>query len=177
MRKLAFLPLILFLGLAAVFWWQLGKDPSKLPSALIDRPVPAFDLPPIPGRDDHGLSSADLTGQVTLLNVFGSWCVACLAEHPMLNRIQQLGLVPLNGIDWRDEPAKAAAWLKKHGDPFDRIGMDPKSHVAIDLGVTGAPETFVIDKTGAVRYKHVGPITPDVWRNTLKPLVEELQSQ
>jgi len=112
---------------------------------------------------------------VSLVNIYGSWCIACVQEHPFLVKIKQMGIVPIHGIDWRDDPAEGAKWLKKHGDPYDRVGVDPApGRTAIDFGVTGAPETFVVDKAGIIRYKHIGPVNQDVWDNTLLPIIKEL---
>lgn len=177
MRRLLFLlPLVAFLALAAVFKWGLGHDPRTLPSMLIDRPVPEMSLAPLPGRPaDSGLSTADLKGRVSLVNIFGSWCIACVQEHPYLMQIKKSGIVPIYGIDWRDEPAEGARWLAKNGDPYDRVGVDPApGRTAIDFGVTGAPESFIVDKHGVIRYKHIGPITPDNWQSTLLPIIREL---
>ncbi|MBF0095576.1 MAG: DsbE family thiol:disulfide interchange protein [Alphaproteobacteria bacterium] len=173
------LPILIFVVLLVVFTVRLvavreGDTPNLLPSVLIDRPVPTFALEPLPGRE-RPLSSEHLKGAVSLVNIFGSWCVACAAEHPMLTRIQQSGEVPIHGIDWRDDPLKGAAWLKRNGDPYDRVGLDPDSAVAIDFGVTGAPETFVVDAKGIIRYKHIGPITEADWTRTLLPLIKELR--
>lgn len=180
--RLAFLlPLIVVGLLVAAFGKRLmdverGDDPRLLPSVLLDTPVPDMALPALPGRgrDPDGLADEDLKGQVSLVNIWGSWCVACLAEHPVLNDIAKSGAVPVQGIAWRDPPDASLAWLRKHGDPYQRIGQDPKSHAAIAFGVTGAPETFVVDRAGVIRYKHIGPITPDIWAGTLKPLIAEL---
>lgn len=177
-RRLAYLlPLAVFLALVAYFWSGLGRDPHQLPSVLIDRPLPQFALPPIAGRD-HGLATEDLIGQVSLLNIFGSWCAACRIEHPFLMRLQAAGAVPIFGINWREKDRFAGPrWLQQHGDPYTRIGDDPESRAAIALGVTGAPETFVIDRHGVIRYKHVGPITADVWATTLQPLIARLREE
>lgn len=169
-----FAPVLVFAAIAAVFAVGLGRDPSAIPSTLLDRPLPQFDLPPILGYD-KGLASADLIGEVSLLNVFGSWCVSCHIEHPFLMQLAGSGEVPIYGLNWRDKPGDGAAWLTRLGDPYRRIGDDQAGRVIFDLGVTGAPETFVIDKDGRVRYKHVGPITPEVWSKTLRPLIEELR--
>jgi cytochrome c biogenesis protein CcmG/thiol:disulfide interchange protein DsbE len=177
-------PLIVIGALVAVFGKRLldvqgGADPRLLPTVLLHTPFPDLDLPALPGRADGksalGLTTADLKGQVSLVNVWGSWCVACLSEHPLLMDLAKTGEVPLHGIAWRDEPTASARWLAQHGDPYTRIGQDPRSHAAIALGVTGAPETFVVDAQGVIRYKHIGPITPEVWRGTLKPLIASLQ--
>lgn len=178
MRKLVYLlPALIFAGLIGFFIVGLQKDPSRLESVLIDRPVPDFSLEALPGRGKP-LASEHLKGDVTLVNIFGSWCVACIAEHPMLKDIQASGVVSIHGIDWREKnPADGMRWLQRNGDPYDRVGLDPDSHVAIDFGVTGAPETFVVDAGGVIRYKHIGPITRDDWNNTLKPLIQELRSR
>lgn len=176
-RRLPYiLPLVIFVALAGYFWAGLGKDPHAVPSVLIDRPVPPFNLGAIPGQP-QGLSSDDLKGQVTLVNIFGSWCVACHVEHPFLMRLAEKNLVPIYGIDWRERrPEDGSDWLARHGNPYARIGADPDSTAAIALGVTGAPETFVIDRQGVIRYKHVGPVTPETWEQTLWPLVQKLRA-
>ncbi len=175
MRNVAvFAPLAIFAAIAAVFAVGLTRDPSAIPSTLIDRPLPEFSLPPIQGFE-KGLASADLRGEVSLLNVFGSWCVSCQYEHPVLMRLAAAGEVPIHGLNWKDKPGAGAAWLARLGNPYDRIGDDPDGRVIFDLGVTGAPETFVIDRDGRVRYKHTGPITPEIWEKTLRPLIEELR--
>lgn len=177
MRRLPFLlPLLGFLALVAMFKWGLGHDPRLLPSTLIDRPVPEMVLAPLPGRGDgSGLATADLKGGVSIVNIFGSWCIACVQEHPFLMEIKRQGVVPIHGIDWRDDPAEGAKWLRKNGDPYERVGADPPpGRAAIDFGVTGAPESFIVDRNGIIRYKHIGPITPEVWRATLLPIVQEL---
>lgn len=177
-RRLPYLlPLVIFAALALYFWVGLGRDPHVLPSVLIDRPVPAFALPPIQGQS-RGLASDDLKGQVSLVNIFGSWCVACQAEHPFLMRLAKEGRVPIFGIDWREkDPAAGPAWLARLGNPYRLIGDDPDSKVAIAFGVTGAPETFIVDRQGVIRYKHTGPITPEVWEKTLWPIVRALEAR
>jgi len=176
-RFMYLLPLGIFLVIAGYFAVGLTLNPRDMPSTLIDQKVPAFDLKPIKGST-RGLSSEDLKGQVTLVNIFGSWCVACLTEHPFLMEIQAQGLVPIYGIDWREKnPDDGPKWLARRGDPYTLIGDDPESKAAIALGVTGAPETFFVDKHGVIRYKHVGPITPGIWKRSLWPLVQELRKQ
>jgi cytochrome c biogenesis protein CcmG, thiol:disulfide interchange protein DsbE len=177
-KRLAFgIPLLAFVVLAGFFFVGLQKDPRILPSMLIDQDVPPFDLDPIKGRD-KGFASADLPGVVSLVNIFGSWCVACRVEHPFLMRIKSEGKVPLHGIDWREVDRDAGpAWLARFGDPYTLIGDDPRSKAAIAFGVTGAPETFVIDRRGVIRYKHIGPLSPEFWDRTLWPLIESLQRQ
>ena len=174
MKRLIFiLPLVLFAGLAVAFWVGLQRDPSKLPSQLIDRPVPQFALPPVTAGEP-GLTSADLKGEPALLNVFASWCVPCRLEHPVLMRLKAEG-VPIYGLDWKDDAG--AQWLAEHGDPYRRAGDDRSGRTGIDLGVTGVPETFVVDRHGRVRYKHVGPVTPEDWERTLGPLMRKLKAE
>lgn len=175
-RLLLLAPFSVFLVIALYFAIGLDRDPSRIPSVLIDKPLPAFDLPAIEGRE-KGLSSADLAGEVALVNVFGSWCAGCLIEHPVLMEIAASETVLLVGVDWKDPPGAGAAWLKRNGDPYALIGDDADGRVAIDFGVTGAPETFVVDKNGRIRYKQVGPITPQIWRKELKPLIEKLNGE
>jgi cytochrome c biogenesis protein CcmG, thiol:disulfide interchange protein DsbE len=176
-RRLPYLlPLTLFVILAIYFWAGLGRDPHEVPSVLIDQKVAPFALSPLKGRD-RGFSSEDLLGKVSLVNVFGSWCVACHVEHRFLMWLKQDGIVPIHGIDWREKDRQAGpAWLARHGDPYTLVGDDPDSRAAIAFGVTGAPETFVVDAQGVIRYKHAGPITPDVWEQTLWPIVRRLQA-
>ena len=172
-RHLLFiLPLLLFLGLAAAFFAGLGRDPHAVPSALIDKPVPEFALPAL--IDDRpGLATADLKGKVTLVNVFASWCVPCRLEHPLLMRLAKEG-VELDGINYKDEAEDAKLWLTNLGNPYKRIGADVAGAVGIDWGVYGVPETFVIDRAGIIRFKHVGPLSADAIRDTIMPLVSQL---
>ena len=174
-RAIFILPLVLFGALAIAFWVGLHRDPSKLPSQLINRPVPEFALPPV-REGDQGLVTADLKGEPALLNVFASWCVPCRLEHPVLMRLDAEG-VPIHGIDWKETPADGAAWLTEHGDPYLRAGNDEPGRTGIDLGVTGVPETFVVDRHGRVRYKHIGPVTPDDWEDTIGPLMRRLRAE
>lgn len=176
MRKLIFIiPGLIFVILVGFFYQGLGNDPRSIPSVLINRPVPEFALDPVPGRE-RGFASSDLKGQVSLVNIFGSWCVACAIEHPFLMKLKESNAVTIYGIDWREkDPNDGARWLAQNGDPYTLTGLDPDSRVAVDFGVTGAPETFVVDKAGVIRYKHTGPVTPDVWTDVLQPLVEELR--
>ncbi len=173
-----FIPVITFAVLSVAFLFALsrGDDPSLLPSTLIDKPVPVFDLAAIEGLD-KGFSSEDLKGHVSLVNIFGSWCVACMYEHPILMKLARKKEVPIYGIDWKDKPGDGIKWLNRHGNPYTLIGDDAAGRVSIDFGVTGAPETFVVDMKGNIRYKHIGPITEESWKKTLKPLIEELRQQ
>lgn len=179
-RLLYVIPLVVLLVVGGFATLQLiqvsgGKSVNILPSVLINREVPPFDLAPIQGYE-QGFGSKDLLGQVTIVNLFGSWCVACQVEHPFLMRIKEQGLVPIYGIDWREKsPEAGPKWLAKYGNPYTLIGDDPNSKAAIAFGVTGAPESFIVDRKGVIRYKQIGPITPDVWEKTLWPLIQELR--
>ncbi len=176
MRRLAYLaPVLLFAALVAAFAAGLGHDPSKLPSTLIDKPLPPFDLPAV-RVGDVGLKSTDVVGQPRLLNVFASWCVSCRIEHPVLLQLKAQG-VPIDGLDWKDEPADGQKYLIDQGDPYRLAGNDRGGRAGIDLGVAGVPETFVVDRHGRVRYKHIGPITPDDWNGVIKPLMDRLGAE
>jgi len=178
MRRLTYLMPVLVLAVIALFFLRgLGLDPHDVPPELIGKPVPEMNLAPLPGRVGGGLSTADLKGRVSLVNVYGSWCISCVQEHPTLLAVKRAGVVPIHGIDWRDDPVKGAEWLQRHGDPYDRVGADPPpGRAAIDFGVTGAPETFLVDKNGIIRFKYyAGPITPEVWEKEFLPRIRELQ--
>jgi cytochrome c biogenesis protein CcmG, thiol:disulfide interchange protein DsbE len=173
MRRLLFLlPLALFAVLAGYFLVGLRSDPSILPSALIDKPAPAFDLPAL--DDQPGLASADLAGNVVLVNFFASWCVPCRAEHPLLMRLAAAGGVALYGIDYKDKPEAASRLLAELGNPYRRVGADRDGRTFIDFGAYGVPETYVIDKGGHIRYRQVGPITPDDYDGKILPLLKQL---
>lgn len=175
-RVLYLMPLAVMIVICAFLAVGLRGDPSVLPSAMIDRPLPEFDLPPI-REEPEGFASEDTQGHVSLINVFGSWCAACRVEHPTLMRLAADRAVPLYGVNWRDTPPDGVNWLKAYGDPYLKVGMDADSQLAIDLGVTGAPETYVIDRLGHIRFKQIGPITDDVWRDTIHPLVTSLERE
>ena len=170
-----FAPVLVFAIIAIGFAFALMGDPRKMPSTLIDRPAPGFDLPPLESGTS-GLSNKDLGGRVMLVNVFASWCPGCRAEHPTLMRIAGAGKVPLYGIDWKDKPGDGLKWLKAQRNPYLKVGDDANGRTGIDLGVTGVPETFVIDATGRIRYRHAGPITDDVWQDTFEPLLASLRT-
>jgi cytochrome c biogenesis protein CcmG/thiol:disulfide interchange protein DsbE len=175
-RLLLLLPLVLFFGLVLAFAMRLDRDPSGIPSALIGKPVPVFSLPPVKGRE-LGLSSNDLTGDVSLVNVFASWCVACREEHPLLMRLKADGAVAVHGLDYKDEPDNAARWLNSMGDPYTRTGADRDGRVAIDWGVYGVPETFVVSRAGRIAYKQTGPLTAKDLEDTVLPLMRKLQQE
>jgi len=168
------LPLILFLGMAVFLGIGLFLDPKLIPSPLIGKTVPEFELQPVKGRN-LGLSSTNLKGEVSLVNVFASWCVACRAEHPIFMKISREKLVPIHGLNYKDQPDDADQWLNELGDPYTRTGSDIDGLVAIDWGVYGVPETFVIDKNGTIAYKEIGPVTQKKWDEVIYPLILKLR--
>ncbi len=170
------IPVVAFLALAFVLGWGLGHNPREIPSPLIDKPVPQFSLPPVRGRT-LGLSNGDLVGEVSLVNVFASWCVACREEHPLLMRMRADGVLPIHGLNYKDQPDNAAKWLDTLGDPYTRTGADRNGRVAIDWGVYGVPETFVTTKAGRIAHKHIGPLTPQALEDTILPLIRRLRQQ
>jgi cytochrome c biogenesis protein CcmG, thiol:disulfide interchange protein DsbE len=179
MKRLVFiLPVIGFIALIGFFAIGLTKDPKELPSQLIDRPLPAFSLPGIEAvaGGGPGLASTALTGEPSLLNVFGSWCAACPQEHPVLTRISKAG-VPVYGIAWKDKPEDTRGWIARFGNPYRAIAADESGRTAIDLGVTGAPESFIVDARGRVRYKVIGPISNEKWDSELRPLMDKLRAE
>ena len=166
-------PVVAFGLIAVGFYFGLGADMKTLPSALIDEPAPQFELPALPGHR-QGFATADLTGHVSLVNTFASWCTPCREEHPVLNALAATQRVPIFGINYKDKPDSAVAWLETLGDPYAAIGMDD-GRVGLDWGVYGVPETFVVDRNGRVRYKHVGPLTRRDIERTILPLVAQLE--
>jgi len=170
------LPLSLFVGIALLLAIGLTMDPREVPSPLIGKPVPVFELPPVQGRK-LGLVSGDLKGQVSLVNVFASWCVACRQEHPLLMELSRQDYVPIHGLNYKDQQDDAAGWLGALGDPYTRTGADVNGRVGIDWGVYGVPETFVIDSNGNIAYKHIGPISEQDWEELIRPLVKKLKTQ
>ncbi len=176
MRLRFVLPLAVFIAFAAVFGYLLatGHDSSEIPSVLIDQPAPPLDLPPL-DDDRPGIVSSDLAGGVSVVNFFASWCLPCRAEHPLLMRLAEDGIT-IYGVNYKDKSDDARAWLDTLGNPFARIGADDSGRRAIDWGVYGIPETFILDRDGRVRYKHVGPITPYDLDNVVLPILERLSS-
>ncbi len=169
------IPLIIFLVIAGFLGSRLrgGYDPHIIPSALIGKPAPEFLLPEL--RDPtKTFSPKSLRGKVWLLNVWGSWCIACRQEHPYLMQLSSDGALPIYGLDWNDKREDALATLAELGDPYVISVFDPDGRTAIDYGVTGAPETYLIDKEGVIRYKEVGQLTPEIMQNKILPLVREL---
>jgi cytochrome c biogenesis protein CcmG, thiol:disulfide interchange protein DsbE len=178
-----FLPLALFLALAIFLGLGLSKDPREIPSPFIGKSAPTFSLPTLEVSSNGAQagpvwSPASMEGKVWLLNIWGSWCAGCLTEHPLLAEIAKENSNPeLIGIAWKDEPAASGTWLKKNGNPYKKVVIDRAGKVAIDYGVYGAPETFLIDKKGIVRAKHIGPLTQEAWEKRLKPLADKLQKE
>ena len=173
-RLLMFLPVILFGGLAGAFYWGLWNSDDRLDSPLLGKPVPEFDLPPIEGRAD-GLTSDDLRGQVSIVNVWASWCVPCRVEMPLLGELAETGTVPIYGINYKDHPREALAFLDELGNPYTRIGADRSGRVSIDWGVYGLPETYVIDAEGQIAHKNVGAFDRAVLEEEIMPIVRQLQ--
>ncbi len=180
MRRLILIaPVALFAGLIAVMAWLLlgaeggQRDASTIPSALIGKPAPDFDLPPVNGNIPGGFATADLKGRPTIVNVFASWCVPCLAEHPLIARLAEEGHA-VYGLNHKDQPEAAAKWLARHGNPYTAVGADIDGRASIEWGVTGVPETFIIDAKGIVRFKYAGPLTPNLIARKLMPVLEEV---
>ncbi|MEQ8396628.1 DsbE family thiol:disulfide interchange protein [Thalassobaculum sp.] len=175
MRRLLFLvPLAVVIALVGVLAWPIleGRDPRSLPSVLLDKPIPPFELPGLTA-DGSGLSAGELAGRPLLVNVFASWCAPCRHEIPLMVRLASEG-VPIYGIAYKDDPAATQAFLAQLGDPYRGIGVDRDGRIAIEFGVYGVPETYVIDAAGRIRHRHVGAMTEDVARRTLLPLLQEL---
>ena len=173
-RLFVLLPLLVFLGLAGLFLSQLlsGRDVSEIPSALIGLPAPQTNLPPLEGSNLPGLDSKAFAGKVTLVNVFASWCAPCREEHPVLLALSQDKRFTLAALNYKDQPENARRFLGDLGNPYQAIGVDPAGRAAIDWGVYGVPETFVIGRNGKIAYKHVGPLTPDSVKTLLLPQIE-----
>jgi len=175
---LVLLPIVIFAGLAAIFTAQLmsGKDPATIPSVMVGKKAPRFDAKPLPdlvqdGKPVPGLSSADLSGHVTVVNVFASWCVPCRDEHPLLLRLAQDKDIRLVGLNYKDDPANALRFLGQFSNPFAAVGTDPTGRIGIDWGVYGVPETFVIAPDGTIAYKFIGPLNEQSLADTLMPQI------
>lgn len=178
-RLAALLPVFLFLIVAGIFYAAIfsGSDPSKVPSALIGRYVPDFELGPVEGLEQPGLSTADFAqGGPVIVNVWASWCVPCRVEMPLLVELQRVAGVPLYGINYKDDPAAARRFLSELGNPFERIGKDATGRAAIDWGVYGVPETYIVDGKGRIALKHVGPLTPEAIAEEILPALRAARS-
>jgi cytochrome c biogenesis protein CcmG/thiol:disulfide interchange protein DsbE len=169
-------PLAIFAGMAGFLFKGLGLDPRHLPSPLIGKPVPEFSLPRLKDPD-RLIGSADLKGKVYLFNIWATWCPSCRAEHDVLVRLARTGAVDIYGLDWKDDRDKALAWLRRLGDPFVANAFDEEGRVAIDWGVYGAPETFIVDRQGIIRYKHAGPLSVQLLEAEILPLVKKLKAE
>jgi cytochrome c biogenesis protein CcmG, thiol:disulfide interchange protein DsbE len=170
------LPLAIFLLLMLTFWRGLALDPGEVPSPLVGKPVPAFVMESL--RDGESVvSDADLRGRVSLLNVWGTWCPGCHEEHHLLMRLAEEEGVSILGLNYRDDRQAALRWLSRVGDPYLRSGYDPQGRVALDWGVYGAPETFVVDHRGIIRHKHIGPLTEDIIERRLLPMLRRLEEE
>lgn len=167
------IPVLVFMLIVLLLGIGLTMDPRRVPSPLVDKPVPEFSLPAVQGRT-LGLTSSDLGREVSLVNVFASWCVACRQEHPLIMELSRNKIVPIHGLNYKDQPQDAAEWLDALGDPYTRTGADIDGRVGIDWGVYGVPETFVIDKSGRIAYKYIGPISRKDWDESLRPLIDKL---
>lgn len=162
-----------FAALVVLLAVGLGLNPRDVPSPLVGKPAPAFTLPVL-AAPDRSFGPKDMQGKVWLLNVWASWCVACRIEHPVLVELAGTGAVPIYGLNYKDKRDDARAWLAQHGDPYVASIVDAKGLVGIDFGVYGVPETFVIDQAGVIRLKHIGPVTQEVLRDQILPLVKKL---
>lgn len=167
------IPLGIFVVLAAFLGVGLKLDPREVPSPLVGKPAPAFTLPTL-ADPSASFSAEQMKGQVWVLNVWASWCVPCLAEHPYVTQLARLPGITVVGLNYKDKPEDAKRWLARHGDPYRAIAADADGRVGIDYGVYGVPETFVIDRQGVIRHKHIGPITPEALRDEILPVLRRL---
>lgn len=177
LRRLLFaLPILLLALFAWLAWRGLSpdRDPSALPSALIGKPAPGFDLPPLDPQAER-LAGKDVAGHVTVINFFASWCLPCKAEHPLLFQLAKDSGVPVYGIAFKDRPADTARYIQEMGSPYTKIGLDETGRTGLDFGLMGVPETFIIDKAGIVRYRLPQPLDPDRLRDEIGPLLKSLQ--
>lgn len=172
-RLKLFIPLVIFVALGLVLFRGLALDPQELPSALIGKPFPQFELPGLHGKTRR---TEDLLGEVALINVWATWCIACKIEHPFFTRLAAEN-IPIYGINSKDEDTAARQWLKELGNPYLFSIADHEGRLGIDLGVYGAPETFLIDAGGGIRYRHVGIVDEQVWEDTLAPLYRQLKDE
>jgi len=169
-------PLVIFVVIAGFLYKGLSLNPHEVPSPFINKPAPDFELQKLDDMSSK-FSNKEMLGKVWLLNVWASWCVACRAEHPLLVQMARQGTIPVYGLNYKDLPSKAKAWLGEHGDPYVLSVVDYEGKVGIDYGVYGVPETFVIDKKGVIRHKVIGPLTAETLRDKVTPLVKELERE
>jgi len=173
LQKLA--PLLIFIVLVVFLGIGLTLDPREIPSPLINKPMPVFSLTQLK-ESDKTLSSTDFLNEVFLFNVWASWCVACRSEHPVLLDLSRTGVVNIYGLNYKDKREEALRWLDYYGDPYTKNVHDLNGKLGIDFGVYGVPETFIIDHEGIIRYKHIGPITEDILKNKLLPIIKQLKA-
>jgi cytochrome c biogenesis protein CcmG, thiol:disulfide interchange protein DsbE len=174
-RLFLFIPLAIFVVLIGLFFRGLSLDPNEMPSALLNKSVPAFSLPRLANLEETNTDKI-LHGKVSLLNVWATWCATCREEHAFLNQLQKQG-IHIVGIDYKDNALDAQRWIAELGNPYDEILVDADGRVGLDLGVFGAPETYVIDKQGVIRYKHIGDLNQKVWSETIQPIVTALEQK
>lgn len=175
-KLLVWVPLLVLIGLIGLFWKGLYLDTNTVPSPFIDKPAPDLILPDLLGMG-RLVDLKAWRGQVVLVNVWATWCTGCLQEHPVLNAIAAENKVSIIGLNYKDNPVKAKAWLEQQGNPFVAIPNDAAGQIAINWGVYGAPETFIVDKRGVIRYKHIAPVSWDEWQTVLLPIVERLKEE
>lgn len=173
MRWQLYIPLLIFVVLASLLYWGLGRDPNAMPSALVDRPVPEFILPALDAPSQTALDASIFAGQVSLLNVWATWCYACRVEHPFLMTLAEQG-VPIVGLNYKDDPEQAKHWLTEFGNPYRYNIADMAGSLGLDLGVFGAPETYLVDAQGVIRLKHVGVLDERVWQRKIAPVYQSL---
>jgi cytochrome c biogenesis protein CcmG/thiol:disulfide interchange protein DsbE len=171
------LPLVVLAGLLAVFALNINRDPSFIQSVLINKPAPEFTLAAVDGTNVPGFDTAALKGEVTVVNVFASWCIPCRDEHPLLEALKQQSGVKLYGINQKDAPENARAFLSELGNPYNAIGSDANGRVSIDWGVYGVPETFIVDAKGVIRFKHVGPLSERSLREEVLPAIAKAKQE
>ncbi|MEJ2396022.1 MAG: DsbE family thiol:disulfide interchange protein [Candidatus Thiodiazotropha sp.] len=170
------IPLVVFAVIAAFLYKGLSINPREIPSPLIGKSVPEFSLPSLE-QSETQISNKDLLGKVYLLNVWATWCVSCRAEHRTLVELSRMGKVEIVGLNWKDDRGKAQSWLRQLGNPYMVNIFDKKGRTAIDLGVYGAPETFLVDSQGIIRFKYAGPVTHELFNSKILPLIEELKTK
>jgi len=168
-------PVVAFAALAAGFVATVSAPAPTSAAGYLDRPLPEFEQGPLPGYD-HGLASREIAGKVSVINVFASWCSSCRAEHPDLMRIAGASDVPFYGVNWKDRPGAGKLYLERFGNPYHATGDDASGALGNRLGVTGVPETYVVDATGRIRYRHIGPLNETVWAEIMQPLIAELEA-
>ena len=173
MNKYLLIPLVLFIGLVVFLLIGLHRDPREVPSPLINKPAPDFQLQQLK-EPAKTFAAKEMRGKVWLLNFWGTWCVACREEHPVLLKYSKTGDVPIYGVDYKDDRATAIQLLAEEGNPYTITASDPEGRTSIDYGVYGAPESYLIDKNGVIRFKQIGPITDEVWNNKILPLARQL---